>query len=394
MSASTPIRMAIAGIHIESSTFSPQLTCQADFLATRDEEMLGRYPFLTELEFADIQPVPLAHFRAIPGGPVRRDCYEAMKREILDRIAQAGKIDAFYFDIHGAMAVESLADAEADLLAAIREKVGREIPFTCSSDLHGNITPALVEGIDLITTYRTAPHVDWMETRERAVRLLLRWWREPGAIYRTRIGIPVLVSGEMSGDNPTAGGAGDVPETLEALIANPVLAGFSTVTAIFASIPDAVAIAECCRAGKGAKVYLRLGGKLDPDHGHELAFGGRVITLSNHDSVAGWQAVVKAGGVHMIVTERPKPFHKREDFLTLDLDPLLHKITVVKIGYLEPELKAMARHHFLVLSAGAVPPLIAAISYCNLTRPMFPLDNCFDWQPSAQQFQSQFPNHL
>ncbi|MFO1530156.1 MAG: hypothetical protein U1F77_10630 [Kiritimatiellia bacterium] len=33
-----------------------------------------------------------------------------------------------------------------------------------------------------------------------------------------------------------------------------------------------------------------------------------------------------------------------------------HEVTVVKIGYLEPELAAMARRHLLVLSPGGVPP--------------------------------------
>ena len=486
---SKSIRMAIAGIHIESSTFSPLRTSKEDFLTTRGGEMLGRYPFLEKPEFARIEPVPLAHFRAIPGGQVRRACYEAMKREILDRLLDAGEIDAFYFDIHGAMAVEGLADAEADLLAALREKLGPDLPITCSSDLHGNITDALVGGVDLITTYRTAPHVDWMETRERAVRLLVRWIEEKGTIFRARVGIPVLVSGEMSsteaepgrslyaplereserpgvwdaslwvgyawadqarsmasvvvtgtdreavtamandiaqrywqareafcfgstsgtagdcldqalelghdavflsdaGDNPTAGAAGDVPDTLRALIEHPAFEGSRPASAIFASIPDPAAIQICLTAGLGATVSLRLGGKLDPVHGRELAISGRVLTLSNHDPVAGWQAVVKVGAVHVIITESRKPFHKRQDFLSLDLDPLRCTVTVVKIGYLEPELKAMARHHFLVLSPGAVPPRIDAIDYQHVTRPLFPLDVGFEWKPVARLFQS------
>lgn len=484
-----PIRLAIAGIHIESSTFSPLRTSARDFLSTRGQEMLDRYPFLLTPGFADISPVPLAHFRAIPGGQVRRSCYESMKQEILDRLTDAGRIDAFYFDIHGAMAVEGLDDAEADLLSALRARLGPNLPVTCSSDLHGNITDALVRNIDLITTYRTAPHTDWMETRERAVRLLLGWLRDKGRIVRARVGIPVLVSGEMSsteaepgrglyaplpqesarpgildaslwvgyawadqarsmasvvvtgtdetavaslateiatrywqargdfrfgspsgtarncidsalalghpavflsdaGDNPTAGAAGDVTHTLEALVTHPALDGHGPATAIFASIPDPAAAGACQKAGIGTRVSLRLGGKLDPIHGRELEVSGRVLALSDHDSVAGLQAVVRVGGVHVIITHHRKPFHKRQDFLLLGLDPLLHTLTVVKIGYLEPELKAMAHHHFLVLSPGAVPPNVEAIPYRNVIRPLFPLDRNFDWTPSPTIFHS------
>ena len=483
------LRLAIAGIHIESSTFSPLRTRQENFHATRGDGMLERYPFLSNPEFAEIKPVPLAHFRAIPGGQVRRECYESMKQEILQRLHAAGVVDAFYFDVHGAMVVEGIDDAEADLLFSIRQQIGPAIPVTCSQDLHGNVSDKLIEMVDFITAYRTAPHVDWMETRERAVRLLLDWWRDPQPVFRARAGIPVLMSGEMSstetepgkslyaplagesefpgisdaslwvgyawadqarsmatavvtgsdaeavrktaeaiatrywkargefrfiapagpadwcideaikldqiavflsdaGDNPTAGAAGDVTATLAALLAHPAFSGEGNATAIFASIPDATAIELCASEKIGNSVTLSLGGKLDPVHGSALEITGILLNLTDNDPVAGRQAVIKVGGIHVIVTERRKPFHLRKDFLALGLDPLEHTVTVVKIGYLEPELKAMASHHLLVLSPGAVQPLLTSLDYRSLERPVFPLDAEFEWIPAARVFTS------
>ncbi len=484
-----PLRLAIAGIHIESSTFSPLPTRVKDFMATRGEGMLERYPFLTDREFAAIVPVPLAHFRALPGGPVAREDYEAMKGEILERLEKCGEIDAFYFDIHGAMAVAGLDDAEADLLASIRERIGPHLPVTCSQDLHGNVSDKLVSMVHFLTTYRTAPHIDWMETRERAVRLLLRWWNDPKPVFRARVGIPVLVSGEMSstttepgkslyaplrdeselpgvwdgslwvgyawadqersmasavvtgtdreavcvlaeaiasrywqarhefrfvapsgtadeclhdalqlqqravflsdaGDNPTAGAVGDVPATLARLTAHPAFSNDGPASAIFASIPDATAIEACFTAGVGHPVHVSLGGKLDPIHGTPLDVEGIVMKLTEGDSFAGRQAVMRAGKVDIIITEHRKPFHRRDDFLQLGLDPLECTVTVVKIGYLEPELRAMASHHFLVLSPGAVPPDLTRIDYRNLKRPVFPLDQDFTWEPQARVWES------
>lgn len=481
------LRMAIAGIHIESSTFSPLFSKSRDFPATRGEAMMDRYPFLTKSEFTAVTPVPLVHFRALPGGRVVREDYESMKREIVERLEDAGEIDAFYFDIHGAMAVDGLEDAEADLLATIRAVTGSDLPVTCSQDLHGNVSDDLIDMVDLITTYRTAPHVDWMETRERAVRLLLRWWRDPQPVFRARVGIPVLVSGEMSstegepgrslysplleesdqngvwdaslwvgyawadqarsmasavvtgtdavavrstaeriaarywnarrdfgfiapagpadwcvdealrsgetavflsdaGDNPTAGAAGDVPSTLAALTRNPAFSGSGGATAVFASMPSPSAVAACASAGVGNEVTVRVGGVLDPVHGEPLDLTGIVNTVRDGDPVAGRQAVLRCGGVRVVLTENRKPFHKRGDFLFLGLDPLEHHVTVVKIGYLEPELKAMARRHYLVLSPGAVQPLLTAIDYRHLVRPMFPLDDGFEWSPQARIF--------
>jgi len=483
------MKLAIAGIHIESSTFSPLKSGLGNFHATRGPGMLERYPFLAKEEFKGVQPLPLAHFRALPGGSVTREAYETMKEEILEGIHGPDFADAFYFDVHGAMSVEGLADAEADLLRAIREKIGTAMPVTCSQDLHGNVSDDLLEMADFITTYRTAPHVDWMETRERAVANLVRWWLDPKPVHRARVGIPVLVSGEMSstetepgkglyaplageaarpgvwdaslwvgyawadqarsmasavatgtdahavkqvaeeiarrywearaefrfvapagnarwcldealrltrkavflsdaGDNPTAGAAGDVPGTLNCLLEHPAFSGEEDADAIFASIPDAAAVAACFEAGTGGRATLSLGGKLDPVHGEPLAVTGTVIRLRDEDPAAGRQAVVQAGKVEIILTEKRKPFHLRNDFLALGLEPLERAVTVVKIGYLEPELKAMASHHLLVLSAGGVPPLLTDIPYRHLQRPVFPVDERFNWQPEARVFTS------
>ena len=478
--------LAVAGIHIESSTFSPLLATVADFTARRGREMMDRYPFLDGPAFASVDPVPLAHFRALPGGRVRSDCYAAMRDEIVARLREAGPVDALFLDVHGAMAVEGLDDAEADLLDALRAALPPGCPVTCAQDLHGNVTDRLVAGVDAITAYRTAPHVDWLETRERAVGLLVRRERERAHLWRARVGIPVLVSGEMSsteaeparslyatlagesarpgvwdaslwvgyawadqarsmasavatgpdraavaacaeriarrywearhqfrfiapagtleecvrrglalggraiflsdaGDNPTAGAAGDVTDTLARLLGiAEIRAG--AASALYASIPDAAAVRACAGAGVGRAVSLSLGGKLDPVHGRPLEVEGVVERIAGGDTVAGTQAVLRCGGAHLIVTERRKPFHRRDDFLALGLDPLAHTFTVVKIGYLEPELKAMARHHFLVLSPGAVNPSLTALAYRNRPRPCFPWEDGFEWEPKARVF--------
>lgn len=473
------MRLAIAGIHIESGTFSPLRSTVDDFVAMRGSEMLARYPFLSLPDFASVQPVPLAHFRAMPGGGIRRDDYEKMKREILHRLESSGAVDAFYFDVHGAMGVEGLDDPEADLLTAIRERLPSKALVTCSQDLHGNVSDDLVAMTDLITAYRTAPHLDWMETRERAIRLWLRAWASGARPLRARVGIPVLVSGEMSsttaepgrslyapleemsrrlgvwdaslwvgyawadqpramatvvvtgtdrqaidktareiaqhywdvreefrfltvaaparesldralalrskavflsdaGDNPTGGAAGDVPHTLGILLDHPAFHAGGKASAIFASIPDAPAIAQLRALPIGSAVKLKLGARLDPTHGSPLSVSG--VLESFHEGVNA-QAVLRSGNVRIIVTTKRRPYHLRRDFLALGLDPLEHDITVVKIGYLEPELAAMARHHFLVLSPGGVPPRIDKIPYQRIQRPMFPVDRDFSWSP-------------
>jgi microcystin degradation protein MlrC len=58
---------------------------------------------------------------------------------------------------------------------------------------------------------------------------------------------------------------------------------------------------------------------------------------------------------------------------------------VVKIGYLEPELRQMARHALLALTPGAVNQDIPALTYQRVQRPIFPLDQDFESPDLATQ---------
>jgi len=202
-------RIAIAGIHIESSTFTPYRSSFEDFDVRRGEAVLDRYPFLAPgsdlREAADWHGV--LHAGALPGGVVAAEAYAAWKTEILDRLAvliEQAPLDGLYFDIHGAMSVEGLDDAEGDLITAIRGVIGNAPLVTTGMDLHGNMSDALFAGVDLLTCYRHAPHIDTWETRERAVRHLVDRLRlvtpgvpapKPG---KALLRLPILLPGEMT----------------------------------------------------------------------------------------------------------------------------------------------------------------------------------------------------
>ncbi len=187
--------------------------------------------------------------------------------------------------------------------------------------------------------------------------------------------IPVIISD--SGDNPTAGGAGDVPVFLERLIAHDV------ADAVVACIGDAPATEICYQAGVGAQVELSLGGKLDPVASQPLPVTGQVKFLLDTDEINERQAVVQIGGVLVIVAQRRRPFHYIADFQKLGIEPSQHKIVVVKVGYLVPELKAAAAKALLALSPGAVDQAIERLPFKRITRPVYPLDKDFTWSPKA-----------
>lgn len=477
-------RIGIAGISIESSTFSPHVSGDEAFTIRSGEELIGYYPFLDagrELREAATW-VPLYHGRSLPGGAVDPETYRRMKQAILTAIRAEGPFDGFFFDIHGAMSVIGMQDAEGDLAAAVREALGPDTLISTSMDLHGNVSEVLRDEVDLLTCYRMAPHEDWLNTKERAVWNLLARLRGPHGAdpalrrpYKAWVPVPVLLPGEKtstrleparsiyaelpgieamegvvdasvwigyawadeprcqayvvvmgddeqliareaervarmfwdaregfvfvaptasldgalekalapdaarpyvisdSGDNPTAGGAGDVTWTLGELLARPELTDGSRTTLV-ASIFDAPAVQAAREACVGATVTLTAGARVDAGPRGPVQITGRVHSLTDGDPDAGMQAVIAVGGLHAIITERRKPFHHMDDFRMLGLDPESADIVVVKIGYLEPELYDLAADWTLALTPGGVDQDLLRLGHHHLLPGVFPFD--------------------
>jgi microcystin degradation protein MlrC len=191
------MRIAVAGLHTECSTYNPVLAREPDFRVLRGPKMLNDqyFDFLTHFpaEF-----VTILHARAIAGGPVERTIYARWKEEILDGLKAEGPFDGVYLAMHGAMFVEGLEDAEGDFIAAVRDVVGPDVLIAASYDLHGNLSQRIIDGLDIFSTYRTAPHIDVADTMRRAVGMLVRALRtgeRPGIIWAP---VPVLLPGERT----------------------------------------------------------------------------------------------------------------------------------------------------------------------------------------------------
>lgn len=472
-------RIAIAGLGIESSTFSPALTREEAFHAKYGPAVFTSYPF-----FAVDSPlrqqalwVPALVGKSLPGGAVTREAYESLVNKTLDSLKKNGPYDGLFFDIHGAMSVVGLEDPEGDFIARIREVIGTKTLISTSMDLHGNVSWRLAQHTDLITCYRMAPHEDAMETKRRAVQNLIdRIENGKGKpAYKAWIPIPVLLPGEKtstriepaktvykavapaaaqagvidaamwvgyawadeprnhavvmvtgddkavvtrtaeqlarsfwearlgysfvaptgnlkecldkalastkhpffisdSGDNPTAGGAGDVTWTLTEILARPEFRSANGPSLIYASIPGPELVQKAIAAGVGNHVEGLAGAKVDARYAPPVKLSGTVESIVHGDRDAEVEVVVRVGSVHVIVTQKRKPYHKEKDFTRLGLNPRQSAIVVVKIGYLEPELYAMRADWLLALTPGGVDQNLERLPYKRIKRPMFPLD--------------------
>lgn len=478
-----PPRIAIAGLAIESSTFSPAKTHIDAFHARRGDEVFDYYPFLSpdSLNRKRAIWVPTLRGHALPGGIVTREAYDSLMKEMLSMLEESGPYDGLFFDIHGAMSVVGLDDPEGDMIIKIREAIGKKTIISTSMDLHGNVSCQLAQHSDLITCYRMAPHEDAIESKKRAVdNLLERIESGKGKpAYKAWIPVPILLPGEKTstriepakslyakvapianqegvtdaaiwvgyawadeprnhavvmvtgddkdkvtrgaeelaqyfwdvrskfrfvapvanldgclnmalvsnkkpfiisdmGDNPTAGGAGDVTWTLNEILSRQEFASEDGPSLIYASIPGPELIESAVEAGIGKKVKGYVGAYVDKRYSPPVKLSGEVVSIVHGDKYAESEVVVKVGSVFVIVTKKRKPYHKEADFVRLGLNPRKTDIVVVKIGYLVPELYNMRGDWIMALTPGGVDQDLDRLDYKRINRPMFPLDKEMD----------------
>lgn len=194
----TSKRILTLGIRHESNTFSTGRTKLADFQIKRGREVLKEVAWARLADSAGVELIPTLHAYAWPGGVVERNAFDLLKNEILEAVRKSGRLDGIYMEMHGALHVEGYADAQETLTREIRMIVGPQVLISASFDLHGNISPGFVAHLNLLTAYRTAPHRDIEETKERAMRLLLDALDKNLHPQIASVTIPILVPGEKS----------------------------------------------------------------------------------------------------------------------------------------------------------------------------------------------------
>ena len=176
------------------------------------------------------------------------------------------------------------------------------------------------------------------------------------------------------GDNPTAGGAGDVTWTLNKLLNRPEFKNENGPELIYASIPGPDLINNALEAKIGDYVEGYVGAIVDDRYSPPIKIRGKLISIKSGDMNAEVEAVIQVGSIKVIVTKKRKPYHYLSDFIDLALDPSKTDILVVKIGYLVPELYDIRGDWIMALTPGGVDQDLYRLGYKNIKRPMYPLD--------------------
>ena len=198
-----PLKIVAARMNHETNTFSPVPTPLASFgpdgptfgeaayaQARGSRTALGAFIEAAEGRGATLSVAVSA--TANPSGRVEASAYERLAGAIVDEVRSG--CDAILLDLHGAMVSEGFDDGEGELLRRIRS-IAPDTPLAVALDLHGNITPQMVDAADVIVGFKTYPHVDMFETGAHAARLLFDWidgaprphlaWAQPPLLSHT-----------------------------------------------------------------------------------------------------------------------------------------------------------------------------------------------------------------
>jgi len=178
-------RVLIASFKHETNTFAGGIT-DIDCFRLRElvvgEQLIDYYKdtgtelggFLTALATQpDIELLPVVAANAMPSGPVADAVAADIQTRVLAAIDANPRVNGVLLSLHGAMVTESSEDGEGDLMAAIRTKVGRDVPIIATLDLHSNFTRKMQESATALIHFDYYPHSDMYERGIEAGQLML-----------------------------------------------------------------------------------------------------------------------------------------------------------------------------------------------------------------------------
>ena len=117
-----------------------------------------------------VQPIAA---RATPSGKTPAEVWAHLSGELL-AACDEGAFEGVILALHGAMVTEDCDDAEGDLLARLRARIGGQVPVAITLDLHANVSDEMAAHANIIIPFRTYPHIDQFEVAAEAGDLLER----------------------------------------------------------------------------------------------------------------------------------------------------------------------------------------------------------------------------
>lgn len=191
-------------------------------------------------------------------------------------------------------------------------------------------------------------------------------------------GKPVVIA-DVS-DNAGGGAPGDSTFLLGAMLDRGV------TNAALGMIWDPIAVEMAAKAGTGAEIPMRIGGKMGPVSGPPLDVSATVTALAdspaqrgldpNIREALGASAAIRVGGVDIVLNSIRQQVFSPDCFTELGIDLAGKRLLVVKSSQHFHQFFAPLAAQVLYCDApGALNSDLAALPYRKLRRPIWPLDD-------------------
>ncbi len=479
------MRIVVGSIQQETNTFNPELSTLADFVLAEGSELFDHVAVTDYLHSQSCDLIPTLYAHALPAGRLARPDFELLLQRMLAKFPSGGPIDGVWLYCHGALEVDQIGSGDLEILKAVRQQVGPDVPIAVALDFHANLSEAIADLANIICGYRTAPHTDMEQTQLRAATLLVESIRRGKLPRSVLVRVPLIITGDKvitaaepmhsiiracvdvsrqdgildasvlngqpwvdapqtgasavvvaqdddhmpiagklagdlgrmlwdardryrfqavavepgiairqalasqdgpvfisdSGDNTTAGAPGDRVDLLEDLLRHDLK------QVLLAGLTAAQSVAYCRTAAIGQEVLfpesvtdtfaclMRRKG-LQP----VLQSRGRLLGWYGED--AGACAVLSLPGIDMLLTHKRCAVISPAIIESAGLVFADYRVIVVKLGYLYPDLAAVAKKAYMAMTPGASCEQIESIPYRVVSRPVYPIDRDFDWIPA------------
>lgn len=183
-------------------------------------------------------------------------------------------------------------------------------------------------------------------------------------------------------DNPGSGAYGDATNLLKAML------NAGLTNSVFAPLIDPEAATELHRHREGDQVTIAIGGKNDP------AFGGGPLTVTgtlSHlsdgayrgdgpmmgglDRTFGATAVLRVGGVDILIVSEREQMLDRQQLYAFGIDPLAKSVLALKsMQHFRAAFEPIAGKVIVCDSGALSTPQMGRRPYARVNRPIWPLD--------------------
>ena len=190
------MKILVASFQCESNSKAKLHPQKSDFEYLKGEDIFKKLIVKEIFEKEGFEVIPSVYAVALPSATVELDTYHYYANQILESVRANPDVAGVYIFFHGSMEVEEIGSGELYLVKQIRKIVSEKCLIALSLDAHANITDELCDYANIISGFKTVPHIDQAETQMRSANALVYCLKNGVTPYAQMVRVPFLLKND------------------------------------------------------------------------------------------------------------------------------------------------------------------------------------------------------